>query len=215
MVHRARGGCPARGERQLRGAALSGGGDHRWASGRRHRADEQGLAAPSRRGGADRAGANAARVVVGYDLTFSPPKSVSVLWAGADDATRAEVLVALDEAVAAGLRYADRHALVVRGRGGTAGGARPLRRGLPPHDLPGARTTAAPPRRRRELREGRRRRGSGARRSDALPPREDDGLRRRGRAAPPAHRSPRGHLGSGPQWRRGDRRRAGRDAPRR
>ena len=57
---------------------------------------------------------NQARVVVGYDLTFSPPKSVSVLWAGADDATRAEVLLALDEAVAAGLRYADRHTLVVR-----------------------------------------------------------------------------------------------------
>jgi conjugative relaxase-like TrwC/TraI family protein len=53
------------------------------------------------------------KVVCGYDLTFSVPKSVSVLWAGADDQTRAEVLAVLDEAVAAGLRYLERHALKV------------------------------------------------------------------------------------------------------
>jgi conjugative relaxase-like TrwC/TraI family protein len=53
------------------------------------------------------------KVVCGYDLTFSVPKSVSVLWAGSDDQTRAEVLAVLDEAVAAGLRYLERHALKV------------------------------------------------------------------------------------------------------
>jgi conjugative relaxase-like TrwC/TraI family protein len=54
------------------------------------------------------------KVVAGYDLTFSVPKSVSVLWAGADEATRAAVLEALDEAVAGGLRYLERHSFKVR-----------------------------------------------------------------------------------------------------
>ena len=53
------------------------------------------------------------KVVAGYDLTFSVPKSVSVLWAGADEATRAAVLEALDEAVAGGLRYLERQAFKV------------------------------------------------------------------------------------------------------
>jgi hypothetical protein len=39
------------------------------------------------------------KVVAGYDLTFTVPKSVSVLWAGEDEATRAAILEALDEAV--------------------------------------------------------------------------------------------------------------------
>jgi conjugative relaxase-like TrwC/TraI family protein len=56
-------------------------------------------------------------VVAGYDLTFSPAKSVSVLWAGGDEITRTAVLDALDESVAAGLRYLERHALAVRVRG--------------------------------------------------------------------------------------------------
>ena len=53
------------------------------------------------------------KVVAGYDLTFSVPKSVSVLWAGADEATRAAVLETLDEAVAGGLRYLERQAFKV------------------------------------------------------------------------------------------------------
>lgn len=57
------------------------------------------------------------RVVAGYDLTFSPPKSVSILWAGGDEATQVAVLDALDEAVAAGLRYMERHAVCVRMKG--------------------------------------------------------------------------------------------------
>ena len=59
---------------------------------------------------------NGARIVAGYDLTFSPPKSVSVVWAGGDDATRAAVLDSLDASVAAGLRYLDRHAFFVQVR---------------------------------------------------------------------------------------------------
>jgi conjugative relaxase-like TrwC/TraI family protein len=53
------------------------------------------------------------KVVAGYDLTFSVPKSVSVLWAGADEVTRATVLAALDAAVAGGLRYLERQAFKV------------------------------------------------------------------------------------------------------
>lgn len=64
------------------------------------------------------------RVVAGYDLTFSPVKSVSVLWAGGDDVVRTAILDALDESVAAGLRYFERNALSVRvkGRSEPAGG---------------------------------------------------------------------------------------------
>ncbi|HEY5273050.1 MAG TPA: MobF family relaxase, partial [Acidimicrobiales bacterium] len=57
------------------------------------------------------------KVVAGYDLTFSPAKSISVLWAGGDAVTRTAVLDALDESAAAGLRYLERHALAVRVRG--------------------------------------------------------------------------------------------------
>ena len=57
------------------------------------------------------------RIVVGYDVTYSAPKSVSVLWAGANEAAQAAILEAFDEAVSAGTRYFERHALVVRSRG--------------------------------------------------------------------------------------------------
>ncbi|MDA8296476.1 MAG: relaxase domain-containing protein [Actinomycetota bacterium] len=59
----------------------------------------------------------APRVVAGYDVTFSAPKSVSVLWAVADEDTKAAILDALDDAVASGLRYLSRHAISVRVRG--------------------------------------------------------------------------------------------------
>ena len=49
--------------------------------------------------------------VRGYDVTFSAPKSVSVLAAVADPATRAEVHAAHDAAVDAVLGYVQRHAL--------------------------------------------------------------------------------------------------------
>jgi len=52
--------------------------------------------------------------VVGYDLTFSVQKSVSVLWATADPARQAQILAAVDAAVAAGVAYLEDHAAYVR-----------------------------------------------------------------------------------------------------
>ena len=43
--------------------------------------------------------------VVGYDLTFSAPKSVSVLWARADALGQAKILAAIDKAVGVGMSY--------------------------------------------------------------------------------------------------------------
>ena len=62
--------------------------------------------------------------VLAYDLTFSVPKDVSVIWARGDDEVRANVLSAIDHAVAAGLTYLEHHALEVR----VAGEQRPARR---------------------------------------------------------------------------------------
>jgi conjugative relaxase-like TrwC/TraI family protein len=56
----------------------------------------------------------------GFDLTFLAPKSVSVLWAGADARERATIERVFTESVRAGLSYLDRSACQVRrGRGGT------------------------------------------------------------------------------------------------
>lgn len=55
-------------------------------------------------------------VVRAYDLTWSVPKSVSVLYAGGDDALAAEINDALDAATAAGVGWMERNACVV-GRG--------------------------------------------------------------------------------------------------
>src|SRR5665648_336135 len=57
--------------------------------------------------------------VVGYDLTFTAPKSVSVLWALADDATRAIVYDAHRAAVDQALEFVER--TVARTRVGHAG----------------------------------------------------------------------------------------------
>ncbi len=54
--------------------------------------------------------------VVGYDLTFSAPKSVSILWARADAAGQARILAAVDKAVAVGMDYMQEQAAWV-GRG--------------------------------------------------------------------------------------------------
>src|SRR6266536_2505198 len=56
-------------------------------------------------------------VVIGYDLVCSAPKSVSLLWAFADDALRADIAAALDAGVNAAIGYLERHAAV-----GTVGG---------------------------------------------------------------------------------------------
>ncbi|MEV4420170.1 MobF family relaxase [Patulibacter sp. NPDC049589] len=57
--------------------------------------------------------------VAGYDLTFSAPKSVSVLYAVADEGTSAELVKAHDAAVRAALTYVEDAAVKVRrGKGG-------------------------------------------------------------------------------------------------
>ncbi len=56
-------------------------------------------------------------VVIGFDLVCSAPKSVSVLWAFADEPLRADIAAALDAGVDAALAYLERHAAV-----GTVGG---------------------------------------------------------------------------------------------
>src|SRR4051812_25470239 len=57
--------------------------------------------------------------VPGFDLTFSAPKSVSVLFGIGDDALRGAIRDAHDEAVADALGYLERHAAMTRrGRGG-------------------------------------------------------------------------------------------------
>jgi len=50
------------------------------------------------------------RSVAGFDLTFSPPKSVSVLWAAADAAGREAIWAAHHEGVEAALSYLEREA---------------------------------------------------------------------------------------------------------
>jgi conjugative relaxase-like TrwC/TraI family protein len=57
--------------------------------------------------------------VRGFDLTFSVPKSVSLVWAFGEDDAKREVIAAIDAAVGEGLGYLERHACVVRkGKGG-------------------------------------------------------------------------------------------------
>ncbi len=50
----------------------------------------------------------------GWDLTFSAPKSVSVLWSQADEATRKEIQTAQFEAVKKALEYLEREAAYTR-----------------------------------------------------------------------------------------------------
>jgi len=68
------------------------------------------------------AGAREAQaVVLGYDVTFSCPKSVSLLWAMVDPDVRAEILAAIEASVAAGIAYLEENGCTVRA-GGTAAG---------------------------------------------------------------------------------------------
>ena len=62
------------------------------------------------------------RSVRGYDVTFSAPKSVSVLAAVADPAVRAEVHAAHEAAVDAVLGYVQRQACTNQVAGGGGGG---------------------------------------------------------------------------------------------
>jgi conjugative relaxase-like TrwC/TraI family protein len=56
--------------------------------------------------------------VIAYDLTFSVPKSVSILWACADAEDRAVIVAAVEEAVEAGVAYLQNHAAFVRAGSG-------------------------------------------------------------------------------------------------
>lgn len=53
-------------------------------------------------------------VVVGYDLTFSAPKSVSILWATANPAQQVVIEAALTDSVRVGVAYLESHAAQVR-----------------------------------------------------------------------------------------------------
>jgi conjugative relaxase-like TrwC/TraI family protein len=64
-------------------------------------------------------------VVVGYDVTFSVEKSVSALWARANDDVRQEIIAAVESSVRAGVDYLERHALRVK-----VGGKRQEGRGM-------------------------------------------------------------------------------------
>ncbi|KGM17659.1 hypothetical protein N867_16860 [Actinotalea fermentans ATCC 43279 = JCM 9966 = DSM 3133] len=66
--------------------------------------------------------------VVGYDLTFTAPKSVSVLWALADDATRVIVYDAHRAALASSLEFVEQR--VIRTRTGEAGRHQVRTRGM-------------------------------------------------------------------------------------
>ncbi|MDO8106399.1 MobF family relaxase [Isoptericola sp. b441] len=66
--------------------------------------------------------------VVGYDLTFTAPKSASVLWALADDATRATVYGAHRAALASSLEFVEQR--VIRTRVGEAGCRQVRTRGM-------------------------------------------------------------------------------------
>ena len=54
------------------------------------------------------------RAVAGFALTFSPPKSVSVLWALATEPASARVLAAHEAAVAASIAFVEDHAAFTR-----------------------------------------------------------------------------------------------------
>ncbi len=56
----------------------------------------------------------APKAVAGFDLTFTPPKSVSTLWAVADDRTQATVLAAHRAAVSQSLGFLEDRALFTR-----------------------------------------------------------------------------------------------------
>lgn len=56
----------------------------------------------------------------GWDLTFSTPKSVSVVWGTADESMRGAIQLAHDRAVAASIRFVEDHAAFTRRGSGTS-----------------------------------------------------------------------------------------------
>jgi len=64
--------------------------------------------------------ADRAQRIGGYDMTFSAPKSVSVLWAFGDDAARARIEAAHEAAIIAALKVLEENSAFCRlGKGGT------------------------------------------------------------------------------------------------
>lgn len=57
----------------------------------------------------------------GWDMTFSAPKSVSVVWALADQETRTAIQAAQKNSVEAGIKFLERHAFSSRDRGENSG----------------------------------------------------------------------------------------------
>lgn len=94
-------------------ALLEGGGDRDRIDAElvafRSRADERWAA---KQAGIHRGGQRQA--VSGFDLTFSPPKSVSVLWAAAPPEGRQKIWAAHHEGVAAAMRFVEREAALSR-----------------------------------------------------------------------------------------------------
>lgn len=61
-----------------------------------------------------------AEPVLGYDVRFSAPKSVSLIYAIGDEGVRARVIAVMNEAVRAGIKHLEAEACMVqRGKGGT------------------------------------------------------------------------------------------------
>ena len=56
--------------------------------------------------------------VMGYEISFAPPKSVSALWAIADDSVREEISGAVEVAIGAAVRVLDERVAWTRRRGG-------------------------------------------------------------------------------------------------
>ncbi|GEL95038.1 relaxase domain-containing protein [Cellulomonas composti] len=72
--------------------------------------------------------------MAGYDLTFTAPKSVSVLWGLADDQARAALYDAHHAALASALRFVEQ--LLIRTQVGAAGFPARRRRSTPPARRP-------------------------------------------------------------------------------
>ena len=199
--------------RRDRGARSSGSAPARAAARARRagcgRASARGSGRPRRTVGTARFGVRAPRRP-GYDLTFSAPKSVSVLFGLGDPAIAARRSRSARPRRARGVRPLRAH-----GRGGPArarraprrAGRRVRRRGVPASHVARRRSAAAHARTGREPRARARRTLDCARRPAPLRAGAHDELHLSGRAAQRAHAQPRRGVAHGPRRHRRDRRR--------
>ena len=141
------------------------------------------------------------RRICGFDLTFSAPKSVSLLYGLSEPDVSAAVRVAHQEAMADALGYLERHALRLRrGSDGARSHRRRRSRGgcLRAPDLESGGPPAPHPRAGGQRGPGERRRLVRTRRPALLLPRPHRRVRLPGGAPPPPERGPRGPLRAGP-----------------